>query len=186
MAQRLRQRCMVLILLFNIFSYFATVLFDALQRISENAGVLANRVRLEEQRARVGLETALKCEQLGVWGVLYAHDACIVSRSSRGFELMMTVLVDVFGAFGLTISENKTETMCVPTPYTPATSIVFNRSGVQYSQTISFVYLGCAVTESSNPSLKVYRHICAGLMSFSRYRRELYDRPMTSLLSLEV
>ena len=45
--------------------------------------------------------------------MLYAKDACIVSRSPRGLGRMMAVFVDVFGTFGLTISESKTETMCI-------------------------------------------------------------------------
>ncbi|CAN0053269.1 unnamed protein product, partial [Ascophyllum nodosum] len=52
--------------------------------------------------------------------------------------------VEVFGAFGLTISESKTETMCMPIPRAP---IVFNATGQQYRQTTSFTYLGGTVTE---------------------------------------
>ena len=81
--------------------------------------------------------------------MLYADDACIVSRSTRGLGRMMAVFVEVFGAFGLTISESKTETMCMPIPRAPATKIpvVFNATGQQYRQTTSFTYLGGTVTE---------------------------------------
>ena len=51
-----------------------------------------------------------------IGGILYADDACIISRSPRGLERMIAVVVDVFGAFGLIISECKTETMCVLIP----------------------------------------------------------------------
>ena len=37
--------------------------------------------------------------------MLYADDACIVSRSPQGLERMMAIFVDVFGAFGLTVSD---------------------------------------------------------------------------------
>ena len=43
--------------------------------------------------------------------MLDADDACIVSRSPRGLGRMMAVFVEVFGTFGLTISESKTETV---------------------------------------------------------------------------
>ena len=79
-------------LLFNIF--FAAILLIALQRFSEDADILADLVP----------------------GMLYADEACIVSRSPRGLELMTAVIVKVFGAFGLTVSEKKTETMQMPIP----------------------------------------------------------------------
>ena len=64
----------------------------------------------------MGPETALECVRRAVWGMLYADDACIVSRSSRGLELIMAMIVEVCGAFGLTVSEKKTETMQMPIP----------------------------------------------------------------------
>ena len=42
--------------------------------------------------------------------MLYADDAGIVSKSAQGLAKMMTVVVTVFEAAGLTVSEN-TETM---------------------------------------------------------------------------
>ena len=62
--------------------------------------------------------------------MLYADDACIVSRLPQGLKWMAT-LVDVFGAFGLTVSEKKTETMSLPIPHAAATPIAFNRTGQQ-------------------------------------------------------
>ena len=66
---------------------------------------------LQEQPAKVGPGTAMECIRRAVWGMLYADDVCIVSRSPQGLERMMATLVDVFGAFGLTVSEKKTKTM---------------------------------------------------------------------------
>ena len=48
-----------------------------------------------------------------MWGMLYADDAGIVSRSPEGLEKMMTVIVTVCAAFGLTVLEAKTEIMCL-------------------------------------------------------------------------
>ena len=47
---------------------------------------------------------------MAVWGMLYVDDAGIVSKSAEGHAKMMTVVVTVFEAAGLTVSEN-TETM---------------------------------------------------------------------------
>ena len=50
-----------------------------------------------------------------MWGMLYADDAGIVSRSPEGLEKMMTVIVTACAAFGLTVSESKTEIMRLQT-----------------------------------------------------------------------
>ena len=52
-------------------------------------------------------------EALRLWGMLYADDAGIVSRSSEELEKMMTVIVIACSAFGLTVSEAKTDIMCL-------------------------------------------------------------------------
>ena len=97
----------------------------------------------------------------------------------------MAVFVEVFGAFGLTISESKTETMCMPIPRAPATKIVFSATGQEYRQTTPSTYLGGTVTEILNLSDEIDRRIRARWMSFKRYKRELYDRPKASLLPLK-
>ena len=130
MAQGLRQGCVLSPLLFNVF--YAAILRIVLERFSTDAGILADLVHLHEQPLKVGPETALECVRRAIWGMLYADDACIVSRSTRGLGRMMAVFVEIFGAFGLTISESKTGTMCMPIPRAPATKIVFNATGQQY------------------------------------------------------
>ena len=182
-AQGLRQGCVLSPLLFNVF--FAAILFVVLERFSKDAGILADLIHLQKQPSKVGPETALECVRRAIWGILYADDACIVSRSPRGLGRMMAVFVEVFSTFGLTISESNTETMCVPIPRAPATKIVFNAKGQQYRQTTSFTYLGGTVNETPNLSDEIDRRIRAGWMSFKRYKRELYDRPKASLLPLK-
>ena len=73
----------------------------------------------------------------------------------------------------------------MPIPRAPATKIVFNATGQQYRQTTSFTYLGGTVTETPNLSDEIDRRICAGWMSFKRYKRELYNRPKAILLFLK-
>ena len=40
-----------------------------------------------------------------LWGMLYADDASIASRSSKGLERMMTAIVTACLSFGLPVSE---------------------------------------------------------------------------------
>ena len=182
-AQGLRQGCVLSPLLFNVF--FAAILRIVLERFSKDAGILADLIHLHEHPSNVGPETALDYVRRAIWGMLYADDACIVSRSPRGLGRMMAVFVEVFVAFGLTISESKTETMCMPIPRAPATKIVFNATGQQYRQTTSFPYLGGTLTEMPNLSDEIDRRIRAGWMGFKRYKRELYALPKASLLPLK-
>ena len=76
----------------------------------------------------------------------------------------MSVFVEVFGAFGLTISESKTETMCMSIALAPITQIVFNATGQRYRQTTSFAFtcLRATVTGTPNLSDAVGRRIRAG------------------------
>ena len=182
-AQGLRQGCVLSPLLFNVFS--AAILFVVLERFGKDAGILADLIHLQEQPSKVGPETVLECVRRAICGMLYADDACIVPRSPRGLVRMMAVFVEVFGTFGLTTSESKMETMCMPIPRAPATKIVFNATGLQYRQTTSFAYLGGTVNEIPNLSDEIDRRIRAGWMSFKRHKRELYDRPKPSLLPLK-
>ena len=92
-------------------------------------------------------------------GVLNADDAYI---DLWGLKRMLTVFVETFGTFGLTISESTTETMCVPIPRAPATQTVFNAKGQQYRQKTSFAYLRGAVTETPNLSAETDQRIRLG------------------------
>ena len=184
LAQGPRQRCVLSPLLFNVF--FAAILLVVLKRFSKDVGILADLIHQQEQPSKAGPETALGYMRRANWGILYADDACIMSRSPRGLGRMMAVFVEVFGTFGLTISESKTETMCMPIPRVLATKIVFNATGQQCHQTTSLIYFGGTVTETPNLSDEIDRRIRAGWMSFKSYARELYDQPKASLLPMKV
>ena len=112
-TQGLRQGCVLSPLLFNIF--FAAAIEVVLVRLSEDDSILKDLVYLEED-AGVGAGTRLERVRRAVWGMLYADDAGVVSRCQEGLTRMMTIIVEVFGALGLTVSEKKTETLLMRAP----------------------------------------------------------------------
>ena len=77
-----------------------------------------------------------------VWGMLYADDACIVSRSPQRLAKMMELIVEVCRAFALNVSAKKTEIMCMPPPRTPRTMVRIEAARQIYKQVQSFTYLG--------------------------------------------
>ena len=109
----------------------------------------------------MGPEPAMDYVRRAVWGMLYADDACIVSRSPQGLAKMVEVIVEVCRAFGLTVSAKKTETMCMPLPRTPRTMVRIEAAGQIYKQVQSFTYLGGAVTETPDMSVEIARRTSA-------------------------
>ena len=111
-------------------------------------------VHLEEDLAEnaAGVSSnPLACVRRAVWGMLYANDAGIMSKSAEGLAKMMIVVVTVFEAAGLTVSE-KTETMLLRTPdQAPRTSpLVIEAAGQRYTQTTQFLYLGGLIDASAD------------------------------------
>ena len=141
-------------LLFKIF--FAAATEVVLVRFSEDDTILKDLVYLEEE-AGVGAGTPLERARRAVWGMLYADDAGVVSRSQEGLTRMMTTIVEVLGKFGLTVSEKKTETLLTRAPEkqpkkggSPPPPLVIEAAGQKYAQTAQFRYLGGLSTKMAN------------------------------------
>ena len=159
MEQGLRQECVLAPLLFNIF--FAAVINVAPTRFKADKGIMDALVHL-----RIG-ESVLATP---LWGMLYADDAGIVSQSPEQLEKMMGVIVIVCAAFGLTVSEAKTEIMCFRAKGMPESTATFSveAAGQGYNQTNEFVYLGGNVNHNIDLSIEVDRRIRNELCSFRK------------------
>ena len=95
----------------------------------------------------------------------------------------MGVIVVVCEVFGLTISDAKTEIMCLRAKGMPQSTATFSveAAGQVYSQTDEFVYLGGNVNQNADLSIEVHRRIRKAWCSFRKYTLELYDRPSAPL-----
>jgi hypothetical protein len=180
-TQGLRQGCVLSPLLFNIF--FAAAIEVVLVRFSEDDTILKDMVYLEEEDG-VGAGTPLERARRAVWGMLYADDAGVVSRSQQGLTRMMTIIVEVLGSFGLTVSEKKTETLLMRAPEkqptkgrTPPPPLVIEAAGQKYAQTAQFRYLGGLVNEDGELTQEINHRSRAAWACIRRFSRELFDRP---------
>ena len=95
----------------------------------------------------------------------YADDAGVVSRSPEQLRKMMgvvvVVVVVVCAVFGLTVSEAKTEIMCLCAKGMPESTATFSveAAGQVYNQNNEFVYPGGNVNHNADLSIEVDRRI---------------------------
>ena len=118
-----------------------------------------------------------------LWGMLYAVDAGVVSQSPEQLRKMMGVIVIVCAAFGRTVSEAKTEIMCLRVKGMPESTATFSVEAADqvHNQTNEFVYLGGNVNQNADLSVEVDRRVRNAWCSFRKYTLELYDRPSAPL-----
>ena len=109
--------------------------------------------------------------------MLYADDARGVSQSPEQLRKMIGVIVVVCATFGLTVSEAKTEIMCLRAQRMPESTAIFSveAAGQMYNQTNEFVYLEGNINHNADLSIEVDRHIHNGRCSIRRCTLELYD-----------
>ena len=116
-----------------------------------------------------------------VWGMRYADDAFIFSRSTQGLAKMREVIVEVCGAFALIVSAKKTETMCMPPPRKPRAMLRVVAAGKCYKQLQFFTCFGDPVTEPPDMSVEIARRTRPCWMRITRYLGELCDQPKVTL-----
>ena len=111
-----------------------------------------------------------------VWGMLYADDTGIVSKSAEGLAKIWTVMI--FQAAGLTVSENRTETTLLRTPdqIILAPPLVFEAAGQIYKQAAQVLYPSGILHENADLSLEIDGRIRLMRAYLKRFGPELYDR----------
>ena len=171
-------------LLFNIC--FAAVINVASTRFKADKGTMDALVHLRKKRGAGGRGEATAGELVlatPLWGMLNADDVGVVPQSPDQLRKMMGVIVVVCAAFGLIISEDKTEVVCLRAKGMPESTATFSveAAGQVYNQTNEFVYLGGNVNHNAELSIEVDRHIRNAWRSFRKYTLELYDRPSAPL-----
>ena len=79
-----------------------------------------------------------------LWAMLYTDDAGVVSKSPEQLRKMMDVIATVCAAFRLTVSDAKTEIMCLRTRGMSDAAATFSVEAADqvYKQTHEFVYFG--------------------------------------------
>ena len=174
LEQGLRQGCVLAPLLLNIF--FAAVINVASTRFKADKGIMDALVHLRKKRGAGGRGKATAGEsalETPLWGMLYAGDAGVISRSPEQLGKMMGVIVVVCAAIGLTVLEAKTEIMCLRAKGMPESTATFSvkAAGQVYNQT----------NHNADLSIEVDRRMRNAWCSFRKYTLELYDRPSAPL-----
>ena len=167
--QGLRQGCVLAPFLFNIF--FAAVINVAFTRFKLGKYIMDALVYSMKKKGAGGRGEATAGESVlatPLWGMLYVDDAGVVSQSSKQLRKMMGVIVVVCAAFGLAVSEAKTEIMCLRAKEMLEFPAIFNvaAAGQVYNRTNEFVYLGGNVNHNADLSIEVDRRIRNAWCSF--------------------
>ena len=145
---------------FNVF--FTAANNAVLVRFSEDPDISRGLVHLEEDLGEDRVEVEpLEFVRRSTWGMLYADDAGIVSKSAKGLAKVMIVIVTVFAAAELTVSEKKTETMLLRTlnQVLPTSPHAVEPAGQRYMQTMQFLCLGGLVNANADNMPEIKRRM---------------------------
>ena len=150
----LRQGCVLAPLLFNIF--FAVVTNVTYTRFKVDKDIMDALVHLRKKKGAGGRGEATAGEPvlaMPLWVMPYAQSPEQLRK--------MGVIVVVCSTFGFTLSEAKTEIMCLRTKGMPESTATFSveAAGQMYSQTNEFVYLGGNVSHNVDLSIEINRRI---------------------------
>ena len=103
------------------------------------------------------------------------QDLCLMSAEDLG--KMMTVVVTVLEAAGLTVPEKKTGAMPLRTPDQAhrTSPLVIEAAGQRYRQAAQFLYLGGLVNASADIMPETKRRVRLAWACYKQFKRELYD-----------
>ena len=96
---------------------------------------------------------------------------------------LMGVIVVMIAAFGFTVSEAKTEIVCLNGKGVAEATAIFSveEAGQVYNKTNEFIYLEGSVNHNADLSIEVDWHIHNAWCSFWKYTLDLYDQPSATL-----
>ena len=137
--------------------------------------IIGKAVAARKKRRKGGKTGTVVVDAQALWGMLYADDAGIVSRSPDSLEKMMAVIVHVAGLFGLMVSEPKME-MCLLPKGTEECQFTVNAGDQTYKQTDRAVYLGRTITAGGKADKEIASRICRAWRCFRRHSEAMYDR----------
>ena len=109
-----------------------------------------------------------------IWSMLYANDAAIAPGSPASLAKMMTAVVEVCEAYGLTVAERKTETMVMRPPHHAQEDLEIVTAGQRYDKIEQFVYLGGTITAEADMTAEIRRRTGAAWGAFHRYGNVVY------------
>ena len=116
--------------------------------------------------------------------LLFNIVAAVINVASTRFKADKHIMhVVVCAVFGLTVSEDTTEIMCLRTKRIPE-SIATNSveaAGQVYKQTNEFVYLWGNVNHNADLCIEINRWIRNAWRSFRKYTLKLYVQPIAPL-----
>ena len=110
-------------------STVAVTRMSPIEHVSQSHIFMDAFVHLMKKRGAGGRREATAGESVlatTLWGMLYADDVGVVSQSPEQLRKMMGLIVVVCAAFGLTVSEAKTEIMCLRAKGVPESTATFS------------------------------------------------------------
>ena len=164
-GQGLYQGCVLAPRLFHIF--FTVIINTAEERFRADPQVEADLVSIRSTplNVRDGDETPRTST---ICIILYADYAAIVYRPPASLAKIMTAIVEVCRAYGLTVAERKTETMMMRPPHHAQEDLEIVAAGQRYAQTEQFVYLGGTITAEADMTAQIRRRTGAAWSAFRR------------------